>query len=97
MLSPRLAKVMLNQYRKENPVGIADSTFRGAATRALETKFGWGHEAWVRDLADTVKKMEFAPEWTPDQVTKYIAKFILLCEHSSASSVSHERGGPDQG
>ena len=94
MLSPRLAKVMLNQYRKENSVGVADSS---RFAKYLEPKYGWGHEAWVRDLADTVKKMEFAPEWTPDQVTKYIAKFILLCEHSSASSVSHERGGPDQG
>ena len=81
MLSPRMAKVMLDKYRKDNSV------------KSLEPKFGWGHEAWIEDLASTVEKMEFAPEWTPDQVKNYIVKFIKSCGHSNASSVSHERDG----
>jgi N-acetylglucosamine-6-phosphate deacetylase len=80
MLSPRMAKVMLNKYRKENPV-------------QLEPKYGWGHEAWIKDLANTIEKMEFAPEWRPTEVRDYIAKFVRSCGHSNASSVSHERGG----
>lgn len=90
MLSPRMAKVMLDKYKKDNAVGIADSS---RFAKHLEPKFGWGHEAWVKDLADTVEKMEFAPEWGPHEVRNYIAKFIRSCEHSNASSVSHARGG----
>lgn len=78
MLSPKMAKVMLDKYRKENPV-------------QLDPKFGWGHEAWVKDLADTVEKMEFAPEWGPNEVRNYIAKFIRSCEHSTPSSTTHAR------
>ena len=90
MLSPRLAKVMLNQYRKENPVGLADSTFRGAATRALETKFGWGHEAWVKELSQEIEKMHFDPTWTPAQVLKYVSNYVVSCGHQSPSGVNHQ-------
>lgn len=86
MLSPNFAKVMLARYRKEQ--GMATFNNHG-----LETKYGWGHEAWVKDLADTVEKMDFPPDWTWKDVKNYIAKFIRSCEHSSASSVSHVRDG----
>ena len=76
MLSPRLAKVMLNQYRKDNPVGIADSTFRGAATRYLETKFGWGHAQFKRDLADKIEELTIDPSWRPNEVLRYVAKLV---------------------
>lgn len=88
MLSPRMAKVMLDKYRKEHPVGIADSS---RFAKFLEPKFGWGHEAWVEDLASTVEKMEFAPEWTPKEVKNYIAKFVRSCKHSTPSITLHER------
>ena len=71
-------------------MGIADSN---RFAKYLEPKFGWGHEAWVEDLALTVENMEFAPEWNPNEVKNYIAKFIRSCGHSNASSVSHARGG----
>jgi hypothetical protein len=76
MLSPRFAKVMLNQYRKDNPVGIADSTFRGAATRYLETKFGWGHAQFKRDLADKIEELTIDPSWRPNEVLRYVAKLV---------------------
>lgn len=75
MLSPRFAKVMLEQYRKDNPV-VADSTFRGAATRALETKFGWGHAQFKRDLADKIENLEIDPSWRPHEITRYVAKLV---------------------
>lgn len=90
MLSPRFAKVMLEQYRRNGMV--ADSSFGAQRMKHLETKFGWGHEAWVEDLAKTIEGMSFDNSWRPDQVTKYVAKFIRSCGHSSASSVSHVRG-----
>jgi len=76
MLSPRLAKVMLNHYRKETPVGVADSTFRGAATRYLETKFGWGHAQFKRDLADKIEELTIDPSWRPNEVLRYVAKLV---------------------
>ena len=76
MLGPRFAKVMLAHYRKENPVGIADSTFRGAATRYLETKFGWGHAQFKRDLADKIESSKIDPSWRPDEVLRYVAKLV---------------------
>ena len=76
MLGPRFAKVMLDKYRKENPVGIADSTFRGAATRALETKFGWGHAQFKRDLADKIEELTIDPSWRPNEVLRYVAKLV---------------------
>lgn len=76
MLSPRFAKVMLERYRKENPVGIADSTFRGAATRALETKFGWGHAQFKKDLADEIEALTIDPSWRPNEVLRYVAKLV---------------------
>jgi hypothetical protein len=62
----------------------------------LSPKFGWGHEAWVEDLAQTIEKMNFAETWTPDEVKRYIARFVRSCEHSSASSVSHVRDGQNR-
>jgi hypothetical protein len=91
MLSPRFAKVMLERYRKENPMGIADSTFRGAATRALETKFGWGHEAWTEELASEIEKMHFDPTWSSQQILNYVSKYVRSCNHQNPSSVSHQR------
>ena len=88
MLSPRLAKVMLNQYRKDNPVGIADST---RFAKYLEPKFGWGHEAWVKELSLEIKKMHFDATWTPDQVLSYVSKYVESCAHQSPSAVNHER------
>lgn len=88
MLSPRLAKVMLNQYRKDNPVGIADST---RFAKYLEPKFGWGHEAWVEELASEIEKMHFDSTWTSQQILNYVSKYVRSCEHQSPSSVNHER------
>lgn len=88
MLSPRLAKVMLNQYRKDNPVGIADST---RFAKYLEPKFGWGHEAWVKELSSEIKNMHFDSTWTPEQVLSYVSKFVQSCSHQSPSAVNHER------
>jgi hypothetical protein len=82
---------MLERYRKEHPVGIADSTFRGAATRALETKFGWGHEAWTEELASEIEKMHFDPTWSSQQILNYVSKYVRSCSHQSPSSVSHQR------
>ena len=76
MLGPRFAKVMLAHYRKENPVGIADSTFRGAATRYLETKFGWGHAQFKRDLADEIEALTIDTSWRPNEVLRYVAKLV---------------------
>jgi len=67
---------MLERYRKENPVGIADSTFRGAATRALETKFGWGHAKFKKDLADEIEALTIDPSWRPNEVLRYVAKLV---------------------
>lgn len=91
MLSPRFAKVMLEQYRRNGMV--ADSSFGAQRIKHLETKFGWGHESWVREMAEAVEKMEFDVTWKPHEVTKYIAKFIRSCERSNASSVSHVHDG----
>jgi len=76
MLGPRFAKVMLERYRKENPMGIADSTFRGAATRYLETKFGWGHAQFKKDLADEIEALTIDPSWRPNEVLRYVAKLV---------------------
>jgi len=76
LLSPRFAKVMLERYRKEHPVGIEDSTFRGSATRYLETKFGWGHAQFKRDLADKIETLTIDPSWRPNEVLRYVAKLV---------------------
>jgi hypothetical protein len=67
---------MLERYRKEHPVGIADSTFRGAATRALETKYGWGHAQFKIDLADKIEALTIDPSWRPNEVLRYVAKLV---------------------
>lgn len=90
MLSPRFAKVMLAQYRKDHPV-VADSSFRGAAKRLLEPKFGWGHEAWVEELASEIEKMQFDPTWKSEQILRYVSKYVRSCGHESPSTVNHER------
>lgn len=76
MLGPNFAKVMLEKYRKENLMGIADSTFRGAATRYLETKFGWGHAQFKKDLADEIEALTIDPTWRPNEVLRYVAKLV---------------------
>jgi len=67
---------MLDRYERNNKVGIADSTFRGAATRNLETKFGWGHAQFKKDLADDIEALKIDPSWRPDEVIRYIAKLV---------------------
>lgn len=76
MLSPRFFKSMLDRYERNNKVGIADSTFRGAATRNLETKFGWGHAQFKKDLADDIEAVKIDPSWRPDEVLRYVAKLV---------------------
>ena len=88
MLSPRFAKVMLERYRKENPVGIADS---GRFARIQETKFGWGHETWVEELASEIEKMHFDPTWTSEQVLRYVSNYVKSCNHQNPSTVNHQR------
>jgi hypothetical protein len=75
MLSPRLAQVAKYKREKENAV-VADSTFRGAATRYLETKFGWGHAQFKKDLADDIEALKIDPSWRPDEVLRYVAKLV---------------------
>ena len=87
MLSPRLAKVMLNKYRKDNPV-VADST---RFAKYLEPKYGWGHEAWVKELASEIENMHFDSTWSADQILRYVSKYVRSCEHESPSVVNHER------
>ncbi len=79
MLSPRMAKVMLNKYKKDNSM------------KSLEPKYGWGHEAWVKELSSEIKNMHFDPTWTPEQVLSYVSKFVQSCIHQSPSTVNHER------
>jgi hypothetical protein len=88
MLSPRFAKVMLERYRKENPVGIADST---RFAKYLEPKYGWGHEAWVEELALEIEKMHFDPTWTSEQVLRYVSNYVKSCSHQNPSTVNHQR------
>jgi len=76
VLSPRFFQSMLDRYERNNKVGIADSTFRGAATRNLETKFGWGHAQFKKDLADDIEALKIDPSWRPDEVIRYIAKLV---------------------
>lgn len=71
-----MAKVLLHNYRKDNPVGIADSSFRGAATRALEPKFGWGHAQFKKDLADQIESLEIDPSWRPHEILRYVARLV---------------------
>lgn len=76
MLSPRFFQSMLDRYERNNKVGIADSTFRGAATRNLETKFGWGHAQFKKDLADDIEALKIDSSWRPDEVLRYVAKLV---------------------
>lgn len=47
-------------------MGIADSTFRGAATRALEKQ----------KLADEIEALKIDPSWRPHEVLRYVAKLV---------------------
>jgi hypothetical protein len=67
---------MLNHYERNNEMGIADSTFRGAATRYLETKFGWGHAQFKTDLADKIESLQIDPSWRPHEILRYVAKLV---------------------
>jgi hypothetical protein len=66
---------MLERYRKENPV-VADSSFRGAAKRVLEPKFGWGHAQFKNDLADEIEALKIDSSWKPNEVLRYVAKLV---------------------
>jgi len=82
--------ILKYQRDKENGV-VADSSFRGAAKRLLEPKFGWGHEAWVEELASEIEKMHFDPTWKSEQILRYVSKYVRSCGHDSPSSVNHQR------
>jgi len=73
MLGPRFAQVMLEQYRKVNTMGIADS---GRFARLQETKFGWGHAQFKKDLADDIEELKIDPSWRPEEVLRYVAKLV---------------------
>ena len=90
MLSPRLGLILKHRMEKENGV-VADSSFRGAAKRLLEPKFGWGHESWVEELASEIEKMHFDPTWTSEQVLRYVSNYVKSCGHQSPSAVNHQR------
>lgn len=75
---------MLNQYKKEKQVATFNSN-------SLEPKYGWGHEAWVKELSQEIEKMHFDPTWTSQQILNYVSKYVRSCEHQSPSSVNHER------
>ena len=70
---------------------VADSSFRGAATRVLEAKFGWGHESWVEELALEIEEMHFDPTWSSEQILRYVSKYVRSCIHQSPSAVNHQR------
>lgn len=72
MLSPRFAKVMLEKYRKDNPV-VADST---RFAKYLEPKFGWGHAQFKKDLADKIESLEIDPSWRPHEILRYVARLV---------------------
>jgi len=83
---------MILKYQREKENGVvADSSFRGAAKRLLEPKFGWGHEAWVEELASEIEKMHFDPTWKSEQILRYVSKYVRSCGHDSPSSVNHQR------
>ena len=88
MLGPRFAKVMLEQYRKVNKMGIADSS---RFAKYLEPKYGWGHETWVEELASEIEKMHFDPTWSSEQILRYVSNYVKSCGHQSPSAVNHQR------
>ena len=90
MLSPRLGLILKHRMEKENGM-VADSSFRGAAKKLLEPKFGWGHEAWVEELASEIEKMQFDSTWKSEQILRYVSKYVKSCGHESPSAVNHER------
>jgi len=69
MLSPRFAKVMLEQYRKVNGMATFNSN-------KLEPKYGWGHAQFKTDLADKIESLKIDPSWRPHEITRYIAKIV---------------------
>jgi hypothetical protein len=69
MLSPRAGKILLEGQRKEQKM----DTFNG---HSLETKFGWGHAQFKKDLADDIEALKIDPSWRPDEVIRYVAKLV---------------------
>ena len=90
MLSPRLGLILKHRMEKENGM-VADSSFRGAAKKLLEPKFGWGHEAWVEELALEIEKMHFDPTWSSEQILRYVSNYVKSCGHQNPSTVNHQR------
>ena len=46
------------------------------AKSMLETKFGWGHAKFKRDLADKIEALTIVPSWRPNEVLRYVAKLV---------------------
>ena len=69
MLSPRAGKVLLERQRKEREM----ATFNG---HSLETKFGWGHAQFKKDLADDIEALKIDPSWRPDEVLRHVARLV---------------------
>ena len=46
------------------------------AKSMLETKFGWGHAKFKRDLADKIEALTIDPSWRPNEVLRYVAKLV---------------------
>jgi hypothetical protein len=69
MLSPRAGKVLLAQQRKEQEVATSNG-------HSLETKFGWGHAQFKKDLADDIEALKIDPSWRPDEVLRHVARLV---------------------
>ena len=46
------------------------------AKSMLETKFGWGHAQFKKDLADKIEELKIDPSWRPNEVLRYVAKLV---------------------
>jgi len=46
------------------------------AKSMLETKFGWGHAQFKKDLANKIETLKIDSSWKPNEVLKYVAKLI---------------------
>ena len=69
MLSPRAGKVLLAQQRKEQGMTTPNG-------HSLETKFGWGHAQFKKDLADDIEALKIDPSWRPDEVLRHVARLV---------------------
>ena len=43
---------------------------------SLETKFGWGHAQFKKDLADDIEALKIDPSWRPDEVLRHVARLV---------------------